>query len=426
MGELFAVLGSMVLVLSRWLPAAARRPAALTAVGVVAAGAALTLPAPPWQLLPVLAADLLVGAGWLLHRRSGRRARRRLVLPASAVCLALIAVGAGAAWALPVPEFPEPTGASAVGTTVTQWSDPARARRAVVVQLWYPAQAAGPGAQYLGRTRQEADTVAAAEAAYLGAPAFLLDGPARAHSHATFGAAPAAGRFPVVLFSPGLGGVRTQNTAWAEDLASRGYVVAGVDHPYDSAAVVLDDGRVLRTRITADGDRAGWIAARAADLSFALTRLGELGQADTTRAAATGHSIGGAAAMRAAERDPRFSAVINLDGGPDTGQGPLRQPVLALTHEIKDQADADYVALLSKILKGGSGPGYLVTVPGSAHLTFTDAPLFLPPVPSLVGSLGRAGSVRMTTETCAAFLDFALRGRSADDLTRLTRGIMVK
>ena len=331
---------------------------------------------------------------------------------------------------------------AAVGTTVVQWTDPDRAetstpdtgdRRTVVVQLWYPAQPVTPGApraQYLGRTRQEADTVAAAEADYLGVPAFLLDGPARARSHAVFDAAPAAGRFPLVLFSPGLGGLRTQNTAWAEDLASRGYVVAGVDHPYDSAAVVLADGRTVRTQVAASGDlkRTDWIDLRSADLSFVLTQLaqGELtgplaGRLDTVRVAATGHSLGGAAAMRAAERDPRFTAVINLDGGPDPDQAPLRQPVLALTHAIEDRADADYVALLSQILERGTATSYRLTVPGSAHLTFTDAPLYLPPVPAVVGSLGRDESVRMTTGTCAAFLDATLRGRSVDLPATLSR-----
>ncbi|MFG1994928.1 alpha/beta hydrolase family protein [Actinoplanes sp. NPDC048988] len=417
-GELVVVLGSVALVVSRWLPSAARRPTAVAAVVVVLAGVAVGLPEIRWPVMSVLAADLLAAAVWLLRRR------RWPAVSASVACLALIAAGGGAAWALPVPEFPEPSGPAAVGTSVMQWADPARDQRPVVVQLWYPAQSVSPGApraQYLGRTRREAKTVAAAEAAYLGAPAFVLDGPTRAHSHAVVDATPAAGRFPVVLFSPGLGGVRTQNTAWAEDLASRGYLVAGVDHPYDSAAVVLADGRTLRTRVTADGDRAAWVAARAADLRFVLTRLGGVGPADTTRAAATGHSIGGAAAMRAAEQDPRFTAVVNLDGGPDPDQGPLRQPVLALTHELKDRADTDYVALLSKILEGGSATSYRLTVPGSAHLTFTDAPLFLPPVPSLAGSLGRTASVRMTVETTAAFLDTTLRGSTADLPAALSR-----
>ncbi|MFI7543434.1 alpha/beta hydrolase family protein [Actinoplanes sp. NPDC049599] len=455
--ELLVVLGSVVLVLGRWLPSAVRRRIAVGAVSVVAVGVALTAVGVRWQLLLVLAADLLVGVGagmaWLLRRRGDRDgwwARWWLALPGSLTCLALVVAGGIAAWALPTPVFPRPSGASAVGTTVVQWTDPGRAEtatpdpgdpRTVVVQLWYPARSVARGvarAQYLGRTRREADTVAAAAADYLGAPSFLLDGPPRATSHAAFDAAPAAGRFPVVLFSPGLGGVRTQNTAWAEDLASRGYLVAGVDHPYDSAAVVLADGRTVRTRIAASGDpdeddrrRAGWIAVRAADLSFVLTQLGRLdrgeltgpftGRLDTVRAAATGHSLGGAAAMRAAQQDSRFTAVINLDGGPDSGQGPLRQPVLALTHTIQDQADTDYIAVLSKVLERGTATSYRLTVPGSAHLTFTDASLYLPPVPAVAGSLGRTESVRMTTVTCAAFLDVTLRGRSVDLPTTLSR-----
>jgi dienelactone hydrolase len=249
----------------------------------------------------------------------------------------------------------------------------------------------------------------------------------------TDGVPPAA-----VLFSPGLGGVRTQNTAWAEDLASRGYVVAGVDHPYDSAAVVLADGRTVRTRVAATGDpdedarrTIGWTAVRAADLSFVLTQLGRLdrgeltgpftGRLDTARAAATGHSLGGAAAVRAAQRDPRFSAVIDLDGGLNRDQGPLHQPVLALTHPVEDRADADYVAYLSTVLERGTATSYRLTVPGSAHLTFTDAPLYLPPVRAVSGALGRTGSLRMTSATCAAFLDTTLRGRSVDLPATLSR-----
>jgi alpha-beta hydrolase superfamily lysophospholipase len=98
----------------------------------------------------------------------------------------------------------------------------------------------------------------------------------RAHTRSVPGAAVAdgGGRFRVVVFSPGLGGVRTQRTAWAEELASRGYVVVALDHPYDSAAVVLADGRTIHTKVAATGDPdndeklvAGWTRVRAADLS---------------------------------------------------------------------------------------------------------------------------------------------------------------
>ncbi|MBN6056770.1 hypothetical protein JYK22_32885 [Nonomuraea sp. RK-328] len=366
--------------------------------------------------------------------------------------------GAVTAWALPVPVFPEPSGPYAVGTTVVQWTDTGRAEpatsrrddlRVVVVQLWYPAsgvtRAAGR-AGYLGRTEREARTVARGMAAYLGMPGLVLDQLPRATTRSVAGAPAADGRFPVVLFSPGLGGVRTQNTAWAEELASRGYVVAALDHPYDSAVVTLADGRVIRTRVAATGDpaeddrrAAAWTAVRAADLRFVLTRLGRLdrgedpdplaarrdgggeaagslaGRLDTGRAAVTGHSLGGAAALMAAREDPRFAAVIDIDGYPrDPAPGPYHQPALALVHDIEPGQERDYLDRLTRVLGLSTASGYRLTVPGSAHLTFTDAPLFLPPLPALVGSPGRDAGPRVTAAATAAFLDATLRGAPGD------------
>jgi predicted dienelactone hydrolase len=228
-----------------------------------------------------------------------------------------------------------------------------------------------------------------------------------------------------VLFSPGLGGVRTQNTAWAEELASYGYVVAAVDHPYDSAAVVLADGRTIHTTIAATGDdeednRRATEAARvrAADLSFVLTQLGRLdrgeiagplaGRLDTGRAAATGHSLGGAAALLAAHQDRRFAAVIDLDGYPRGDLGTFHQPVLALTQAIGPDTDPHYLPRLTEVLERNTATSYRLTIPGTAHLTFLDAPLYLPPVPSLVGSLDRTESPRVVAEATLAFLDASL------------------
>ncbi|MDP9869170.1 MULTISPECIES: alpha/beta hydrolase family protein [Streptosporangium] len=451
--EILVFLGAVALVLARWFPVGARRPVTLAAmVTVVLSGAVLIVLGVRWQLLPVLAGAaiaLLFAAPPLLRRPTGRpawRARWWLALPGSAACLAPIAGGAVAAWALPLPVFPEPSGQYAVGTTVMQWTDPDRPeiatsepddRRTVVVQLWYPAQKSPADlkrAQYLGRTAQEARVVSQGLAGYLGVPGFLLDEIPRAHTSSVFDAAVAdgGGRFPLVLFSPGLGGVRTQNTAWAEELASRGYVVAALDHPYDSAAVTVADGRTIRTRIRATGDRAederlaaGWTAVRAADLSFALTQLGRLdrgdipgpltGRLDTDRAAATGHSIGGGSALQAARQDPRFVAVINLDGFPyDPAPRPFHQPVLALTHPVDPAENPIYIPRLTRVLKLSTTTSYRVTVPGTAHLTFTDAPLYMPPVPALVGSLGRTLGPDITAAASAAFLDATLRGKPGD------------
>ncbi|MFE9847205.1 dienelactone hydrolase family protein [Streptomyces sp. NPDC005576] len=451
--EFLALLGAVALVVARWLPPGARPPVTIAAGVVwVLSTIVLSVAGIRWQMLPVWA-----GAAFalpfafppLLRRRSSRpawRARWWLALPGSAACVGLIAAGPVAAWSFPVPVFPEPSGRFAVGTRVVQWTDPHRPetftagphdRRTVVVQLWYPAQESPPGAQrarYLGRTEHEARIVSAALARQVGLPGFLVDGIPRAHTHSVFNAAVAgrSRRFPVVLFSPGSGGVRTQNTAWAEELASHGYVVAALDHPYDSAAVVLTDGRTIHTRTASTGDRdkddtlaAGWTAVRAADLSFVLTQLDRLdrgeitgpltGRLDTSRVAVTGHSMGGAAALQAARQDGRFDAVIDLDGYPHGPTSPsLHRPTLALTQAITPGTDPDYLPRLTKVLKLSTATSYRLTIPGAAHLTFMDGPLYLPPVPSIVGSLGRTESPRVVAATTLAFLDTSLRHQPGD------------
>ncbi|MER5351047.1 hypothetical protein ABT093_12010 [Kitasatospora sp. NPDC002551] len=451
--EVLALLGAFALVAARWLPPVAR-PRVTIAAGAVLVLCVIVLAVVGlrWQLLPVLAGAafaLPFAVAPLLPRRTGRPARRArwwLALPGSLACAGLIASGPVAAWAFPVPVFPEPSGEFAVGTRVVQWTDPHRPetfttdpddRRTVVVQLWYPARKQPDGArraQYLGRTEHEARTVSEALAGQVGLPGFLLDGVARARSRSVFDAAVegTGGRFPVVLFSPGSGGVRTQNTAWAEDLASHGYVVAALDHPYDSAAVVLADGRTVTGETGSTGDRdeddrlaAGWTAVRAADLGFVLGRLEGLdrgegadplaGRLDTGRAAVAGHSMGGAAALQAARQDRRFDAVIDLDGYPHGPASPaLGRPTLALTQAITPATDPRYLPRLTEALDAATAASYRLTVPGAAHLTFMDGPLYLPPVPSIVGSLGRARSPRVVASATLAFLDATLRGRPGD------------
>ncbi|MEV7929254.1 hypothetical protein [Kitasatospora sp. NPDC088779] len=454
--EILVLLGAVALVVARWLPPSAR-PRVTIAAGAVLVLSAILLSVAGirWQMLPVLAGAAFASPFAFspllrpLRRRPGRpawRARWWLALPGSVACVGLIATGAVAAWALPVPEFPQPSGDFAVGTRVVQWTDPHRPetftadpddRRTVVVQLWYPAQKSPAGAQraqYLGRTEHEARTVSDALARQVGLPGFLVDGVPRAHTHAVFDAPVdgGRGRFPVVLFSPGSGGVRTQNTAWAEELASHGYVVAALDHPYDSAAVVLADGRTITTETSSTGDpdqdeklAADWTAVRAADLGFVLTQLDGLdrgeaadplsGHLDTGRAAVAGHSMGGAAALQAARQDRRFHAVIDLDGYPHGPASPsLDQPTLALTQAVTPATDPRYLPRLTEALKSSTATSYRLTIPGAAHLTFMDGPLYLPPVPSIVGSLGRTESPRVVAAATLAFLDATLRGKPGD------------
>jgi dienelactone hydrolase len=429
------------------------RTAAVTGTAALVLAAAVTaalLDGPRWQWLPVaLAAALAVAVALALRgpRRGGSRAPE---WTAAVAALGLAASGGLVMWALPAVDFPEPSGANAVGTATVQWTDPGRDetwtddpgdRRTVVAQLWYPAEpgTGTGGAPYLGRTADEARVVTDGIADSFGLPGFLLSDAARARTPARVGADVARGPepFPVVVFSPGLGGVRGQNTAWAQELASHGYVVAALDHPYDSAAVVLDDGTVLRGRLTVpdgpDEDRLAseWTSIRAEDMRLALTRLREMaadddgpfaGRLDPGAAVAAGHSLGGAAALHAADRDDRFTAAVDIDGFPHGADDlDFPQPLLVLVAGAgtgNEANDARYADAVSAALAAGGG-GCALTVPGAAHLSFTDAPLYLPPVPALIGSSGRTEPLRTTGAATLAFLDAVRDGApaSSDDVS---------
>ncbi|WP_372348298.1 hypothetical protein [Streptomyces sp. KL116D] len=79
----------------------------------------------------------------------------------------------------------------------------------------------------------------------------------------------------MLIHSPGYNADRTFNTLVIEELASWGYVVVAVDHPYDSGEVEFPDGRVVVNRPddASDKARTAAVAVRAADLRFVLDQL---------------------------------------------------------------------------------------------------------------------------------------------------------
>src|ERR1700733_9273105 len=149
----------------------------------------------------------------------------------------------------PAPYLPEPTGPSPVGSTSLHLTDTSRpdpwaagvAARELMVSLWYPATPAdGRRAPYMAPAESELLL------AHAGITAVPPDALSTVRTNAVSDAPP-AGRsrsLPFVVLSPGFIHPRSVLTALAEDLASHGYVAAGVDHTYESVATALPDGRV--------------------------------------------------------------------------------------------------------------------------------------------------------------------------------------
>ena len=359
--------------------------------------------------------------------------------------------------------LPRPTGPHPVGRTSYDWTDQDRAeiysadptdRRRLVVWIWYPADSgSGERAPYVPPPWEPA-------AAFIGLEVADL----RAHSfeHAPPAAAP--GKFPVLVLSPS-GFPPLLLSGLAQELASHGYVVVGVNHTYETAVTVFDDGRVAPTNPSAIAGalgpqtgshddvfkaRAEVCVNKAADLAFVADQIRGLdrdpagpfrGRLDLDRLGALGHSFGGNAALEWCRTDARCRAAVNLDGAiwTDVGKLGLDRPALQVlaphpefTVSPEDAVrtgmapSTDWFVAEKAITVGGwhtvderARPGCTVRVAGASHLSFMDVP-FLPHGPTApVAAMLAATSIapermwRITSDLVLAFFAKQLDGGDA-------------
>lgn len=395
-----------------------------------------------WQFAPTY---LLLGAAAGLI--AGQAKWRGVGWPATVArgCVGLLVLPAALAWSLvPVPYLPAPTGHYAVGTETFRMVDPNRLEAAtdspsdhrnVVVQAWYPADPAvrGEHSAYLDGQDRLPDRVTVL-------PKALLRGYNRIDTHGQRGVpvSPDRARWPVVLFSPGYGAPRAFYTGLIADLASRGYVVLAIDHPYEAAVTELADGTIATPHerfLDHDPDRtrymSGQLDVRAADLRFVVDQLDRpdtmgprlTGHLDTEHIAAVGHSFGGATAVAALANDPRIKAAANIDGTlyGTLPQQSLTKPFLLLESDREETGhSAQYLdgngALLQRLKAGG----FRYEISEANHYSFTDAPRFLAdPARFLVaqlagGSRGPRQTQRATNDLLTAFLQEPLGGGHGD------------
>jgi predicted dienelactone hydrolase len=191
----------------------------------------------------------------------------------------------------------------------------------------------------------------------------------------------------------------TSYSTLAEDLASYGYVVVGIDAPYRSSVVVLPDGRVIQR--TPDNNpelvsgedltrrATKLIAAWTADIGFVLDQLQRLnaadsagkftGRLDLTRVGVFGHSFGGAQAAQFCHEDARCTAAIDVDGAPfgsviETG---LQQPFMFLFSDLGDFSSAGEVSQIRTDVQSiydrvPPDRRLRVSIRGANHFTLSD------------------------------------------------------
>jgi predicted dienelactone hydrolase len=158
--------------------------------------------------------------------------------------------------------------------------------RELATEIWYPAADAASGTR----------------------AAHPLHRPHAANAAAT----PAAGAYPLVVFSHGNSGMRQQSTFLTTHLASWGFVVAAPDHTGNTFF------EMIRIRSQEERRRVHFEARRnrPADLSavIACATSGDprWSSIDALRIGVAGHSYGGWTAFKMPRRDPRVRAVCGL------------------------------------------------------------------------------------------------------------------
>jgi dienelactone hydrolase len=328
------------------------------------------------------------------------------------------------------PYLPEPTGPSPVGTTSLYLKDVSRPdpwaagvkARELMASLWYPATPSdGRRARYMTPAESELQLTSR------GITGVPQDALSTVRTNAISDATPAGGQrsLPLVVLSPGFTNSRSALTALAEDLASHGYVVAGIDHTYESFATAFPDGRVTAA-LAREAPRRGpgfWekvVAGRAADVSFVLGELTGAyrawpgaGLIDPSRIAMAGHSAGGAAAIAAMLADSRIRAGIDMDGSthariPDRG---LSRPFLFLGKQSNYTPGGEgAVTTWERDWKRLTGWKRWLVVAGAIHASFTDLGLLADQVGIDVGAgLPGARSLDITRAYVRAFFDQHLR-----------------
>lgn len=256
------------------------------------------------------------------------------------------------------------------------------ARRPVSVTIWYPSDDAGGD-----RRRYMHPRVADAWRGTIPVAAGFED-TVIGHSVADAPVSNARDRWPVLLFSHGRSFPVDNYQIALEHMASMGWVVVAISHPYEEAMTVLPDGRTLAfagPRWEADQDRGQVLMAvvdeLVRDARHVVDRLERLNRDSGGPFAGKlhlnpgvgyfGHSLGGAAAVWTMERDHRVVAAASWEGQvyrdedrPLVTRGPLLYFI----------AGANRSELIGTQFRpsAAGGPVYELVLHGAWHPSFGD------------------------------------------------------
>ncbi|ORX91325.1 alpha/beta-hydrolase [Basidiobolus meristosporus CBS 931.73] len=325
--------------------------------------------------------------------------------------------------------LPEPSGPFKVGTVALKLLDSSRMdpyapnaqKRELMIQIYYPTR----NTQYSTISPYMPHATAQFISHEIGLPNNTLQ---RVQTAVYQGAPIANANLPVVIFSPAITTSRLVYAALLSDLASRGYLVASIDHPYDADVVQFPGGKmvfgVLGGDITIDQINLA-VEVRAADASFVINQLGSREilkhipalhrRLDVRQVVMLGHSLGGASAATAIIKDSRIVAGANFDGtfrGPAVDIG-LDRPFLIMSRTQHNRTTDESWAKMWSNLRSYK---LQLKLANSEHYTFSDFPVLAslvnltsPEIVEKIGAINGLRSLKIQSTYIAAYLKYIFR-----------------
>jgi predicted dienelactone hydrolase len=411
-----------------------------------------------WQLYPLyfitivyfIFTVLYMTSIFKIENISNRPKTKKIII---SIMILFILISGAAAYAFPVYKMPNPKGEYKIGTESFDIIDPQRKaiysnnlndNRKIKIQVWYPAKTVKDYKRV--PWLEDGKVVAKALAKDMKLPSFILEHTALVMSN-SFENAPISNeleKYPIVIISHGWTGFRNLHTDVAEELASNGYIVIGIDHTYGSEVTVFNDGEVAylnrealpEKEITPDFLAYGnkLINTYAGDVNLTLNELekfneGEVnsnfkGKFDLSRIGLLGHSTGGAADVSIALKDKRIKAIVGMDAwvepinAVDIEKG-LKIPALFL------RSGQWEVGLnnknLNSLIDKSSGPIALYQINDTTHLDFTMVYMYSPLTKyiNITGKLdGRAAS-SIQRDFIQSFFDKNLKNNKSIDINNV-------
>ncbi len=261
--------------------------------------------------------------------------------------------------------------------------------------------------------------------------------------------------FPLLVFSHGAYGIKASNTSTYTELASHGYVVVSIDHPYHSFYTKSEDGKTAMinadfnseignlntegfyTREKEYGLIQKWMKLRTDDMNFVIDTILEKAKSDNTsvyqhinteKIGVFGHSMGGAASVWLGRERDDIGAVVNIDAPffSDLEYNEERKDYVArdeaftkpllniYSDDVWSQLDSNTTYVANKLNNENFKDAYTVHFKGAKHLSLTDLPLFSPLLANMIQG-GKADidpyySVETENKLILEFFDAELKG----------------